>query len=92
MKRTIFLKLGYETGPTIRDKVLKQFRKDMIKFPNITIIKEFEPKAAVNIEFQDESYQDVYEALCKLDVVEMIDPQVLKDEKQIITDKKEKSK
>jgi len=87
MKRTIFLKLGYETGPAIRDKVLKQFRKDMIKFPNITIIKEFEPKAAVNIEFEDEQYQDVYESMCKLDVVEMIDPHVLKDDQ-----KKEKSK
>jgi hypothetical protein len=62
----------------------------MIKFPQIKITQEFEPKAAVNIEFADDQYQDVYEALCKIDIVEMIDPQVLKDEKQTITDKKEK--
>jgi len=90
MKRTIFLKLGYETGPAIRDKVLKQFRKDMTKFPQIKIIKEFEPQAAVNIEFDDDQYQTIYEVLCKIDVVEMIDPNVLKDDQ--IKEKKEKLK
>ena len=79
MKRSIFLQLGYETGPTIRAKVLKQFRKDMIKFPYVKILKEIEPRAEVVISFPDERYQEFYEAICKLPVVEMIDPVLPKE-------------
>ena len=79
MKRTIFLKLGYETGPAIRAKMFKQFRQDIKPLAYIKIIKEFEPRAELIIEFEDARYQDMYDTLRKLDSVEMIDPILAKD-------------
>ena len=73
MQRLIYLQLGYETGPEVRAKALKQFAKDIKQWPHIKITKEIEPSAWVIIEFPDEQYQEVYDGLRKLDIVHTID-------------------
>jgi hypothetical protein len=73
MKRLISLQLGYETGPAVRAKALKQFRDEIKKLASVKIVKELESKAQVIIELPDERYQEVYEAMCKMDVVQTIE-------------------
>jgi len=80
MKRLIFLQLGYETGPVVRAKAFKQFREDLKQFPYIQLLKELEPKPEVIIEFADGKYQEMYDGLRKLDIVEIIDAVLPKDE------------
>lgn len=73
MKRSIVLQLRYETGPVVRAKAFKQFREDLKQFPYITLLKELEPKPEVIIEFPDDKYQEMYDGLRKLEIVELID-------------------
>lgn len=73
MKRSIFLNLAYESGPAARSKAIQKFREDLKALPLIKILKEFEKNAEVIIEYPDEKSQEIYEALCKLDIVEIID-------------------
>jgi hypothetical protein len=73
MKRLIFLQLHYSTTPAVRSKAFQQFRDDIKKLPDIKIIKEYDPKPQVLIEFPDNQYQEVYDALRQLEVVEVID-------------------
>ena len=80
MKRLIFLQLNYEIGPVIRGKAFKTFRDNIKKLPSVKIVKELDPKPQVIIEFPDSEYQDVYESLCKLDIVQVIDAVLPKEE------------
>lgn len=73
MKRDIFLQLNYEHGPKARAAAFKKFREEMKAFPFIKIVKELEPKPEVIIEFPDDKYQEMYDGLRKLDIVELID-------------------
>lgn len=73
MKRSIFLDLHYETGPAARAQAFKQFREDLKQFPYIKLLKELEPRSEVIIEFPDDKYQEMYDGLRKLEIVELID-------------------
>lgn len=73
MKRLIFLKVGYKPTPEIRVKAFKQFSEDIKKNILIKMIKNKEPQAKVIIEFPDDKYQEVYEWLITVEIVEIID-------------------
>jgi hypothetical protein len=73
MKRLIILKVDYECGTKCRAAAFKQFRNDIKKIASIHILKEMEPKPQVIIEFSDDDYQNVYDNLRSLDIVEIID-------------------
>lgn len=73
MKRLIILHTEYPGGPKNRAVSFKQFRDDIKKLPFIKVLEEREPKPEVIIEFPDDKYQEMYEALRKLDIVEIID-------------------
>jgi hypothetical protein len=73
MKRLIYLQTNYQNSKTIRDKIFKQFAKEIKNLPNITIIKQLKTEPQVIIEFPDDKYQEIYEALIKLDTIEIID-------------------
>ena len=73
MKRLIFLKVGWKPTPEIRAKAFKQFSEDMKKNPLVKIIKSKELQAQAIIEFPDAKYQEVYEWLITVDIVEIID-------------------
>jgi hypothetical protein len=73
MKRNIFLQLNYETGPKVRETAFKQFRQDIKQWNDIKIIKELEPRPEVIIEFPDDKYQEVYDNIRQLKIVEVID-------------------
>jgi ribosomal protein L16 Arg81 hydroxylase len=73
MKRLIFLKTGWKPSPEVRAKAFKQFSEDMKKNPLVKIIKNKEPQAQAIIEFPDDKYQEVYEWLITVEIVEIID-------------------
>lgn len=74
MKRLIFLKTGYKAGPVERVAAFKQFREDLKKLPlPIKELSVLEPPPQVVIEFPDDKYQEIYDALRVLDSVELID-------------------
>lgn len=69
----------------IADKSLKEFKsqaKELINNKLIKIIKEYSPEAWVIIECLDKDfYGNVYEAMCKMDVVQTIETVQPSDEK-----------
>ena len=73
MKRLIFLKVGWKPTPEIRAKAFKQFSEDIKKNPLVKIVKNKDPRPEVIIEFPDDKYQEVYECLITVDIVEIID-------------------
>ena len=75
MKRLIFLKVPYKEKA---EPALQQFRSALP--PDIKIIKDYLPKPEVLIEFPDSKWDKVYEDLCKLDSVAIIDAMLPKGE------------
>jgi hypothetical protein len=73
MKRLILLKVGWEPAPEVRAKAIKQFSEDMKENPLVKIVKVKEPKAQLIIEFPDDKYQEVYEWLITVDIIDIID-------------------
>lgn len=73
MKRDIFLKTEYRGGPKSRAAAFKQFRDGIKELSFITILKEIEPTSEVIIEVPDKNWDEAYEFLRKLDIVELID-------------------
>lgn len=76
MKRLIILKVEYPGGPKNRDEAYKQFTNAVGLWglkPPFKILKRLEPKPEVIVEFPDDQYQDVYDKLRELDIVETID-------------------
>lgn len=80
MKRNVFLQLGFESGPKVRATAFQKFREEIKTWSFIKIVKELEPKPEVIIEFPDDKYQEMYDGLRKLDIVEVIDSILPKDE------------
>jgi hypothetical protein len=92
MKRLIFLKINITQIPdnfskskfiaqekVLKEQAIKQFRIDIKAIKQIKVIKDYLPEVQVLIEFEDDQYQTVYEALCKMSVVETIDNLIPKD-------------
>jgi hypothetical protein len=73
MKRVIFLKTAYKAGPDERAKAFKIFKEELKKLPQIKALQEIEPPPQVIVEFADDKYQELYDALRVLDIVELID-------------------
>jgi hypothetical protein len=57
----------------LMEQAVKEFKKQVKKLKPVKVVKDYLPKPQVLIEFDDEQYQTIYEALCKMDVVEIID-------------------
>lgn len=73
MKRDIFLKVEYGSGPKGRAAAFKEFRENVKEHSPIKILKELEPKPEVIIEVPDKDWDEAYDFLRKLDIVEVID-------------------
>jgi len=93
MKRLIFLKINinqiddklsvnkfFEEKKKLTELTIKQFKAQIKSLPQVKISKDLFPEAQVIIEFPDDQYQIVYEALCKMDTVEVIDVALPKGE------------
>lgn len=73
MKRLIFLKVGWKPTPEVRAKAFKEFSEELKKNPIVKLIKNKEPQPKVIIEFPDDKYQEVYEWLITVEIVDIID-------------------
>src|SRR5258708_13831766 len=102
MKRLIFLKIDLmqisddlsKTKFDIKEQQLKEqavkgFKNQIKSLKQIKIIKDYLPEPQVLIEFDDEQYQTIYETLCQMDVVEIIDSNI--SMKNSESDKEDKS-
>jgi hypothetical protein len=93
MKRLIFLKLDIsqldeklslakylEAKKALIEPAIKQFKSEIKQIPQIKVLKDLLPEPQVIIEFPNNDYQTVYEALIKLPIVETVDVSLPKGE------------
>jgi hypothetical protein len=86
MKRLIFLKIDSDLIPDglsktklaaaekeVAEQAVKEFKKQVKDLKQVKLIKDYLPQPQALIEFREEEYQTIYEALCQMDIVETVD-------------------